>query len=338
MPANFQPLTPLRFLERSAAVFPDKLAIVCGERRYTYREFADEATRVAQALQASGIEPGDRVAYLCPNVAEMLIAHFAVPLSGGVLVALNVRLSPGRGRLYLPAFGSEAPDRRRGAAAEHARRRKPRRRRRADRGRRLRFDVGRSGEGALPQREYEELRLPRKHRAAALDGRGRAGDHLDQLHVGDDRRPQGRGIQPPGRVPQLARRGHPFAALVVLGLPLDPADVPLQRLVHDLGGNRCRRNARLPASRPARRDLATDGRGGRDPSQRRTGRDDVDRAGARGAPVRARGDDHDSGRGAEPDDDRGARSARRSRDPRLWAHRGLRAVLGVRMAAGVAGA
>jgi fatty-acyl-CoA synthase len=93
MPANFQPLTPLRFLERSAAVFPDKLAIVCGDRRFTYREFADEATRVARALQASGIEPGDRVAYLCPNLAEMLIAHFAVPLAGSVLVAMNSRLS-----------------------------------------------------------------------------------------------------------------------------------------------------------------------------------------------------------------------------------------------------
>ena len=93
MPANFQPLTPLRFLERSAAVFPEKLAIVCGDRRFTYREFADEATRIAHALRASGIQPGDRVAYLSPNVAEMLVAQFAVPLAGGVLVAMNVRLS-----------------------------------------------------------------------------------------------------------------------------------------------------------------------------------------------------------------------------------------------------
>jgi fatty-acyl-CoA synthase len=93
MPANFQSLTPLRFLERSAAVFPEKLGIVCGDRRLTYREFAAEATRIGRALQASGIEPGDRVAYLCPNIAELLIAHFAVPLAGGVLVAMNVRLS-----------------------------------------------------------------------------------------------------------------------------------------------------------------------------------------------------------------------------------------------------
>jgi fatty-acyl-CoA synthase len=94
VPANFQPLTPLRFLERSAAVFPGKLAIVCGDRRLTYREMADETTRIANALRTSGIQPGDRVAYLCPNLAELLIAHFAVPLAGGVLVALNVRLSP----------------------------------------------------------------------------------------------------------------------------------------------------------------------------------------------------------------------------------------------------
>ena len=86
-------LTPLRFLERSAEVYPDKVAIVHGDRRTTYRDFAAEATRVARALQASGIEAGDRVAYLCPNIPELLIAHFAVPLAGAVLVAVNTRLA-----------------------------------------------------------------------------------------------------------------------------------------------------------------------------------------------------------------------------------------------------
>ena len=86
-------LTPLRFLERSAEVYPEKVAIVHGDRRTTYREFAGEATRLARALQASGIEPGDRVAYLCPNIPELLIAHFAVPLAGAVLVAINSRLA-----------------------------------------------------------------------------------------------------------------------------------------------------------------------------------------------------------------------------------------------------
>jgi fatty-acyl-CoA synthase len=87
------PLTPLRFLERAADVHGDAVAIVHGDRRTTYAEFAAEATRVAHALRAFGVQPGDRVAYLCPNIPELLIAHFAVPLAGAVLVAINTRLA-----------------------------------------------------------------------------------------------------------------------------------------------------------------------------------------------------------------------------------------------------
>ena len=87
-------LTPLAFLGRSAEVFPDKTAVVHADRRMSYRDMAAEATRLARALQASGVGPGDRVAYLCPNIPEMLVAHFAVPLAGAVLVAINTRLSP----------------------------------------------------------------------------------------------------------------------------------------------------------------------------------------------------------------------------------------------------
>ncbi|WP_235559005.1 AMP-binding protein, partial [Microbacterium sp. Leaf351] len=86
--ANDEPLTPLRFLQRAAEVFPDKDAIVYGARRYSYRRFAHEAEQLARVLQAR-IEPGDRIAYLVPNTPEMLIGHFAVPLAGGVLVAIN---------------------------------------------------------------------------------------------------------------------------------------------------------------------------------------------------------------------------------------------------------
>ena len=89
---NRSEMSPLRFLERSANVFPDRTAIVYGRRSYTYAEFADETQRLARVL-ASKIQPGDRVAYLAPNIPEMLIAHFAVPLAGGVLVALNSRLA-----------------------------------------------------------------------------------------------------------------------------------------------------------------------------------------------------------------------------------------------------
>ena len=90
---SFSPLTPLAFLDRSAEVFPGRTAIVYGDRRLTYAQFAAEATRLARALRASGVARGDRVAYLCPNVPELLVAHFAVPLAGAVLLAINTRLS-----------------------------------------------------------------------------------------------------------------------------------------------------------------------------------------------------------------------------------------------------
>jgi fatty-acyl-CoA synthase len=90
---SYTALTPLSFLERSARVWPGKVAVIYGRRRLTYSEFAAEVERVARALRASGVEPGDRVAYLMPNLPEMLIAHFAVPLAGGVLVAINTRLT-----------------------------------------------------------------------------------------------------------------------------------------------------------------------------------------------------------------------------------------------------
>nr|WP_163513532.1 acyl--CoA ligase family protein [Fodinicola acaciae] len=89
----FTPLTPLAFLDRSARVFPDKTAIAYGDRRVTYAQFAAAATRLAHALRASGIESGDRVAYLLPNIPEMLVAHFGVALGGAVLVAINTRLA-----------------------------------------------------------------------------------------------------------------------------------------------------------------------------------------------------------------------------------------------------
>jgi fatty-acyl-CoA synthase len=86
-------LTPVSFLTRSAYVFPDKPAVVHGERRYTYREFEARVNRLASALRRAGLGKHDRVAFLCPNIPAMLEAHFGVPAAGGVLVAINIRLS-----------------------------------------------------------------------------------------------------------------------------------------------------------------------------------------------------------------------------------------------------
>ncbi|WP_349368430.1 acyl-CoA synthetase [Salinarimonas sp.] len=91
-PANHQPLTPLGFLERSAAVFPDHVAIVHGRLRRTYAEFYARARRLASALAQRGIGRGDTVAAMLSNTPAMLEAHYGVPMTGGVLNTLNTRL------------------------------------------------------------------------------------------------------------------------------------------------------------------------------------------------------------------------------------------------------
>ena len=91
-PANFQPETPLSFLDWAARVYPDKLAVVNGDKRYTYRQFAERCRRFASALVKRDIGPGDTVSVMAPNSPPMLEAHFAVPMAGAVLNALNFRL------------------------------------------------------------------------------------------------------------------------------------------------------------------------------------------------------------------------------------------------------
>ena len=92
VPANFQPLTPLVFLERSAATFPDRIAIIHGQSRVTYREFYARCRRLASALQRRGIGVGDTVSVMLANTPPMLEAHYGVPMTGGVLHAINTRL------------------------------------------------------------------------------------------------------------------------------------------------------------------------------------------------------------------------------------------------------
>jgi fatty-acyl-CoA synthase len=91
-PANFQPLTPLTFLERSAAVFPDRTAIIHGSLRRSYREFYARARRLASALSKRGIGRGDTVAVMMANTPAMLECHYGVPMTGAVLNTLNTRL------------------------------------------------------------------------------------------------------------------------------------------------------------------------------------------------------------------------------------------------------
>jgi len=90
--ANFTALTPLVFLRRTAAVYPDKLAVTDGAARFTYAELYSRCRRLADALRQRGIGPGDTVAVMAPNVPALLEAHYGVPMAGAVLNALNYRL------------------------------------------------------------------------------------------------------------------------------------------------------------------------------------------------------------------------------------------------------
>jgi fatty-acyl-CoA synthase len=93
-PANFQPLTPLTFLERAAAVHPDRTAIIHGSLRRSYRDFYARARRLASALRRHGVGRGDTVAVMLPNTPAMLECHYGVPMAGAVLNTLNTRLDP----------------------------------------------------------------------------------------------------------------------------------------------------------------------------------------------------------------------------------------------------
>ncbi|TCP60252.1 fatty-acyl-CoA synthase [Rhodovulum bhavnagarense] len=90
--ANYVPLTPLSYLKRAVQVFPDREAVVYGDRRYTYAQYHDRVTRLASALAAMGVKPGDVVATLLPNVPAHAEAHFGVPACGAVLNTINIRL------------------------------------------------------------------------------------------------------------------------------------------------------------------------------------------------------------------------------------------------------
>src|ERR1700751_4306043 len=91
-PANYVPLTPLSFLERSAAVYPNHVSTVYEGRSFTWSETYERCRRFASYLASKGIGAADTVAAMLPNIPAMNELHFAVPMAGAVLNALNIRL------------------------------------------------------------------------------------------------------------------------------------------------------------------------------------------------------------------------------------------------------
>jgi len=90
--ANHVPLSPVSFLTRAARIYPDRVAVIHGERQFTYARFLERSRRLASALARSGVGKGDTVAIMAPNTVQMLEAHYAVPMLGAVLCCINIRL------------------------------------------------------------------------------------------------------------------------------------------------------------------------------------------------------------------------------------------------------
>jgi fatty-acyl-CoA synthase len=90
--ANYAPLTPITFLERTADIYPDRTAVIHGSLRYSYAELRARSRRLASALIGRGVRPGDTVAVMAPNTPAMVEAHHGIPMAGAVLNALNTRL------------------------------------------------------------------------------------------------------------------------------------------------------------------------------------------------------------------------------------------------------
>ena len=90
--ANFSPLSPLTFIERAASVYPDRCALIYGAKRQTWAQTYARCRRLASALQKHGLRQDETVALMLPNVPAMYEAHFAIPMAGGVINGLNIRL------------------------------------------------------------------------------------------------------------------------------------------------------------------------------------------------------------------------------------------------------
>ena len=100
------PLTPLDLLLRARRLFPNRIGVIDGDRQWTYADFAARCDRQAHALRSLGVQPGDRVAWLCGNTHELLEAYFGVLLAGAVLLPLNIRLAAAELRFCVDDAGA----------------------------------------------------------------------------------------------------------------------------------------------------------------------------------------------------------------------------------------
>ena len=267
-PANYVPLSPVSFLVRAARVYGPRIAVIHGERRYTYAQFLERTRRLASALARAGVGKGDTVAIMAPNIPEMLEAHNAVPMLGAVLCSINIRLDAGAVAFILQH--SEAK-----VVLVDGEFRAVMTRALAQSGRTgaLLVDIDSEYETFIAAGDPDfPVRLPDDEwQAIALN-----------YTSGTTGNPKGVVLHHRGAYLNACGNALTFGLSPTQRLSLDAADVPLQRLDLHLGGDAGRRHACLPAPRRAGADLRRDRRARRDAYVRRAG-------GAEHADPRARG-------------------------------------------------
>jgi fatty-acyl-CoA synthase len=244
--ANYQPLTPLSFLERSAKVYPAHTAIIHGEQRFTYAEFYARSRKLASALASRGIGKGDTVSVMLANTPPMLECHYGVPMTGAVLNTLNTRLDAAILAFTLDHAETKVliVDREFSAlmkeALAMAKEAKPIV---------IDYDDPEFAQDGPLIGEHRIRSLHRRRRSGLrlADARRRMGRHLAQLHLGAPpatRRASSTTIAArPAGPGQRDDRGHAKAP----GLSVDAADVPLQRLVLPVDAVGHRRHPCVPA-------------------------------------------------------------------------------------------
>ena len=272
-PANYAPLTPLSFLERTADVFPQRIAWIHGAQKTSYADFRARCRRLAAALAGRGVRPGDTVTVMAPNIPAALEATYGVPMTGAVLNALNIRLEADTIAYILDHSEFEgAADRHRVCRGHQGRAWPLQGEAAGDRHRRRSVFRGRPGARRAARRDHLRGAADggRCRLRAAVSGRRVAGDRA-QLHLRHDRPAEGRRLSSSRRLPERDRRHPGLEHGPAPDLSVDPADVPLQRLVLSLGDRAAGRHAGLPAPGRAWRDLCRDRRPPGDAPVRRAG-------------------------------------------------------------------
>jgi hypothetical protein len=256
-PANFVPLTPLTFIERAASVYPHYTAVVHGPVRRDWAETYARCRRLASALQRRGIGLGDTVAAMLPNIPEMFELHFGVPMTGAVLNTLNIRLDAETIAFMLEHGEAKIllTDREFSETIGKALRLMPVAKRP------LVIDVDDPqfvGGEKLGNAGLRDLAGRRRSRVCLAESGRRVAGHHPELHLRHHRQSQGRGLSPSRRLSERGQQRDGVGHGPASGLSVDPADVPLQRLVLPVDHRRHGRHQCLPAPGARRPGVRSD--------------------------------------------------------------------------------